>query len=191
MSKALDEVRTDASIKVALIEGEGPHFSAGNDIAEFLGGSYSLNLARPGADLPNCFRPSTSRSWLPSKATPSASALRCCSTANRPRRRHSKLSAPFAQLGLFRSRLELANFRRPALGVSKQTKYFSLGKVIEAAEAQRLGLVNNYHPGWKRANRPPMRSPVRSAKAYQKYLLSTSSASAVRPFSGIDGAHRG
>ncbi len=47
MSDALDEGRKDATIKVALIEAEGPHFSAGNDIAEFIGGSYSLDRGSP------------------------------------------------------------------------------------------------------------------------------------------------
>ena len=47
MSDALDEGGEDKTIKVALIEGEGPHFSAGNDIAEFIGGSYSLDPGSP------------------------------------------------------------------------------------------------------------------------------------------------
>ena len=101
MSDALDEGRKDATIKVALIEAEGPHFSAGNDIAEFIGGSYSLDRGSPWHRFAEL---------LPAFAKPIVAAVQGHAVGiGLTMLLHCdivladdtvKLSAPFAQLGL-------------------------------------------------------------------------------------------
>jgi len=101
MSEALDEARTDASVKVTLIDVEGPHFSACNDIAEFLGGKYRLNPGSPWRRFAES---------LPAFNKPIVAAVQGCAVGiGLTMLLHcdivlvdgtAKLSAPFAQLGL-------------------------------------------------------------------------------------------
>jgi enoyl-CoA hydratase/carnithine racemase len=149
MSNALDEVRTDASIKVALIDAEGPHFSAGNDIAEFLGGSYSLNPGSPwrrfAESLPAFNKPIVAAVQGYAVGIGLTMLLHCDivlvdGTA--------KLSAPFAQLGLV-PEVGSSGLLPARVGNLKANEVFLLGRIIEAAEAERLGLVNTVVPEGK------------------------------------------
>ena len=127
MSEALDEARTDASVKVTLIDAEGPHFSAGNDIAEFLGGNYSLNPGSPWRRFAKS---------LPAFNKPIVAAVQGCAVGiGLTMLLHcdivlvdgtAKLSAPFAQLGLV-PEVGLAGSCRRASGISRRMRCFFSG----------------------------------------------------------------
>ena len=147
MSEALDEARTDASVKVTLIDAEGPHFSAGNDIAEFLGGNYCLNPGSPWRRFAES---------LPAFNKPIVAAVQGCAVGiGLTMLLHcdivlvdgtAKLSAPFAQLGLV-PEVGSSGLLPARIGHLKANEVFLLGRVIEAVEAERLGLANSVVPG--------------------------------------------
>jgi enoyl-CoA hydratase/carnithine racemase len=146
MSDAPDEGRKDATIKVALIEAEGPHFSAGNDIAEFIGGSYSLDPGSPwrrfAESLPAFAKPIVAAVQGHAVGIGLTMLLHCDIVLADGT---VKLSAPFAQLGLV-PEVGSSGLLPARIGRVKANEVFLLGKVIEAADAERLGLVNNIIP---------------------------------------------
>ena len=142
MSDALDEAGEDETIKVALIEAEGPHFSAGNDITEFIGGGYSLAPGSPWRR----FAESLAAFAKPIVAAVQGYAvgigltmLLHCDIVLADG--SVKFSAPFAQLGLV-PEVGSSGLLPVRIGRVKANEVFLLGKVIEAADAERLGLIN-------------------------------------------------
>ncbi len=146
MSNALDEGRRDASVKVALIDAEGPHFSAGNDIAEFLGGSYSLNPGSPwrrfAESLPAFDKPLIAAVQGYAVGIGLTMLLHCDIVLVD---HTAKLSAPFAQLGLV-PEVGSSGLLPARIGHLKANEVFLLGRVIDASETERLGLANAVIP---------------------------------------------
>ena len=150
MSKALDEARTDASIKVTLIDAEGPHFSAGNDIAEFLGAAVSLNPGSPwrrfAESLPTFDKPIVAAVQGYAVGIGLTMLLHCDivlvdGTAK-------LFSTVCRSWGLSR-KLGRAGSCQRASGISRRMKYSSSGGSLRPAEAERLGLANTVVPEGK------------------------------------------
>ena len=142
VAKALESANHDDAVTCALIDAEGAHFSAGNDIEEFLDGSYNLEQGSPwrrfAQALPAFKKPLIAGVQGNAVGIGFTMLLHCdLVIADRT----ARFSAPFARLGLV-PEVGSSGLLPARIGVLKANEVFMLGRKILAEEACRLGLVN-------------------------------------------------
>lgn len=142
VAQALEAANNDDTVACALIDAEGAHFSAGNDIKEFLDGSYSLAQGSPwrrfAQALPAFKKPLVAGVQGNAVGIGFTMLLHCDFVVAD---RTARFSAPFARLGLV-PEVGSSGLLPARIGVLKANEVFMLGRKILAEEACRLGLVN-------------------------------------------------
>lgn len=144
LTKAIEEVQADQSLKVCVITGAGRYFSAGVDVADHTADKVEEMIAvfhgmcRAILALP-----------MPTVAILNGSALGggcevalCCDMIVASEK--AKIGQPEVQVGVFPP--VAAALLPRLLGRAKAMELILTGQAIEAAEAQRLGLVNLVAP---------------------------------------------
>ena len=150
LTAALGEVATDASVRVLVLEAEGPSFSAGADLnwmrgmaaaseAENREDSLALaRLLRAQAEQP---KPTIAR--VQGAAFGGGVGLvACCDIA---------IGVPEAKFGLTESKLGLlpaviSPYVIAAIGTRNARRYFASAEIFDAAEALRIGLLHQVVP---------------------------------------------
>ncbi|MDV2581163.1 enoyl-CoA hydratase [Alkalibacillus haloalkaliphilus] len=146
LSKVLDEVEADKSIKLVILRGEGKFFSAGADIKEFTSFQQQddyKNLAQKGQQLFDRIE----RFHIPVIASIHGAALggglelaMACHV--RIATKETKLGLPELNLGIipgFAGSQRLPRY----VGIPKAYEMILSGDPISGVEAERLGLVNH------------------------------------------------
>ena len=142
LADAIEGAGEDAEVRVVVIDAVGAHFSAGNDVAEFLGGQYSLSSGSPWRRFAECL-PALNRPLIAGVQGHAvgigltmllhADIVILDTTA--------RLSAPFAQLGLVPEAAS-SGLLPLRIGRAKANEIFLLGRALDASEAERLGLAS-------------------------------------------------
>ena len=150
LTAALGEVATDASVRVLVLEAEGPSFSAGADLnwmrgmaaaSEAENREDSLALARLMRTLDELPKPTIAR--VQGAAFGGGVGLvACCDIA---------IGVPEAKFGLTESRLGLlpaviSPYVIAAIGARNARRYFASAEIFDAAEALRIGLLHQVVP---------------------------------------------
>ncbi|QNN46421.1 enoyl-CoA hydratase/isomerase family protein [Thermomonas brevis] len=146
LTAALDEVAADASIRVLVLEADGPSFSAGADLnwmrgmaaaSEAENREDSLALARLMRTLDELPKPTIAR--VQGAAFGGGVGLvACCDIA---------IGVPQAKFGLTESKLGLlpaviSPYVVDAIGPRNARRYFATAEIFDAAEALRIGLLH-------------------------------------------------
>lgn len=150
LTAALDEVATDASVRVLVLEAEGPSFSAGADLnwmrgmaaaSEAENREDSLALARLMRALDELPKPTIAR--VQGAAFGGGVGLvACCDIA---------IGIPEAKFGLTESKLGLlpaviSPYVIAAIGARNARRYFASAEIFDATEALRIGLLHQVVP---------------------------------------------
>jgi enoyl-CoA hydratase/carnithine racemase len=149
ISAALESAEADAAIRVVLLSGEGGAFSAGNDLQDFMQNPPDLeDKAGAGPVTRFMHALSTTRKVVvaavqgPAVGVGATLLLHCDLVLAAD---NARLSFPFINLGLvpeFGSTLLLPQ----RIGYHQAAELTLLGEPVDAATAQRLGLVNRVVP---------------------------------------------
>lgn len=147
--EALERAEADASIRVILLSGEGGAFSAGNDLQDFMQNPPDLDDKADAGPVMRFMRAlSTTRKIVvaavqgPAVGVGATLLLHCDLVLAAD---NVRLSFPFINLGLvpeFGSTLLLPQ----RIGYHQAAELTLLGEPVDAATAQRLGLVNRVVP---------------------------------------------
>ena len=147
--EALERAEADASIRVILLSGEGGAFSAGNDLQDFMQNPPDLDDKADAGPVMRFMRAlSTTRKIVvaavqgPAVGVGATLLLHCDLVLAAD---NARLSFPFINLGLvpeFGSTLLLPQ----RIGYHQAAELTLLGEPVDAAAAQRLGLVNRVVP---------------------------------------------
>jgi len=152
------DLLSDDSLRCLVVAGEGPVFSAGIDIAEGMTGLLADWAGRPATerDRTEAVAAAGTFGWIPQLGCASVAAVRghaygaglqlalACDF---------RIFAEGTQVGLPETRFGLmpdmgATVRLPRIvGEARARELILLGEVIDAAEAQRIGLANRVVPG--------------------------------------------
>jgi enoyl-CoA hydratase/carnithine racemase len=141
-AEALELADADDDVRVVVVDAAGAHFSAGNDIAEFVGGSYDLSPGTPWRR----FSDGLHRVHKPVVAGVQGYAVGIGLTMLL----HfdlvyvdetARLSAPFGRLGLV-PEVASSALLPLRIGELNANALFYLGKVLSASDAVRLGIAN-------------------------------------------------
>ena len=150
LTAALGEVATDASVRVLVLEAEGPSFSAGADLnwmrgmaaaSEAENREDSLALARLMRALDELPKPTIAR--VQGAAFGGGVGLvACCDIA---------IGVPEAKFGLTEAKLGLlpaviSPYVIAAIGTRNARRYFASAEIFDAAEALRIGLLHQVVP---------------------------------------------
>lgn len=145
----LDAIASDASVRVVVIAGAGPAFSAGHDLRELRANpdeAFYRNL------FATCSRLMLAVARLPqptiARVHGVATAAGCQLVAScdlAVASASAKFATPGVNIGLFCSTPMVPVSRK--IGRKPMMEMLLLGEPIDAAEAQRLGLVNRCVPG--------------------------------------------
>ncbi len=146
LSQALETVGNDPSVRIVVLEAEGPSFSAGADLNWMRGMAAaseddnrkdSLALARLMRKLDELPKPTIAR--VQGAAFGGGVGLvACCDIA---------IGVPEARFGLTESKLGLlpaviSPYVIAAIGPRHARRYFASAEIFDAAEAQRIGLLH-------------------------------------------------
>ena len=146
LTAALDEVAADASVRVLVLEADGPSFSAGADLnwmrgmaaaSEAENREDSLALARLMRALDELPKPTIAR--VQGAAFGGGVGLvACCDIA---------IGVPEAKFGLTEAKLGLlpaviSPYVIAAIGARNARRYFASAEIFDAAEALRIGLLH-------------------------------------------------
>src|SRR4249919_3103417 len=146
LTDALEELGRDAAIRVVVLEGAGPSFSAGADLnwmrgmaaaSEAANREDSLTLARLMRTLDELPKPTIAR--VQGAAFGGGVGLvACCDIA---------IGVPEAKFGLTESKLGLlpaviSPYVIAAIGSRNARRYFTTAEIFDAAEALRIGLLH-------------------------------------------------
>lgn len=147
--EALERAEADASVRVILLSGEGGAFSAGNDLQDFMQNPPDLDDKADAGPVMRFMRAlSTTRKIVvaavqgPAVGVGATLLLHCDLVLAAD---NARLSFPFINLGLvpeFGSTLLLPQ----RIGYHQAAELTLLGEPVDAATAQRLGLVNRVVP---------------------------------------------
>ncbi len=145
MADALRQASDDAAVRVILITGDGGAFTAGNDLADFLQ-SPPQGEGSPVAQFMTALRIATKPviAAVPGLAIGIGTTLLMhCDLvyAAQP----AKFAMPFTQLGLCPEFAASVLLPRLA-GYQRAAEKLLLGEAFDAAEAERMGLVNRVLP---------------------------------------------
>ena len=147
LERAIDDLATDSSVQVLVVEADGPAFSAGHDIAEMLDRDerYYVELFSRCSMLMHALR----RAPQPviAKVDGVATAAGCqlvagCDLAVASDR--SKFATPGVRIGLFCSTPMVPISR--AIGMKRALEMLFTGEAIDAQTALDWGLVNRVVP---------------------------------------------
>jgi enoyl-CoA hydratase/carnithine racemase len=147
IERAIDDLATDSSVQVLVVEADGPAFSAGHDIAEMLDRDerYYVELFSRCSMLMHALR----RAPQPviAKVDGVATAAGCqlvagCDLAVASDR--SKFATPGVRIGLFCSTPMVPISR--AIGMKRALEMLFTGEAIDAQTALDWGLVNRVVP---------------------------------------------
>ncbi|MDB5975342.1 MAG: enoyl-CoA hydratase [Nevskia sp.] len=147
--EALERAEADDSVRVVLLSGEGGAFSAGNDLQDFMQNPPDLDDKADAGPVMRFMRAlSTTRKIVvaavqgPAVGVGATLLLHCDLVLAAD---NARLSFPFINLGLvpeFGSTLLLPQ----RIGYHQAAELTLLGEPVDAATAQRLGLVNRVVP---------------------------------------------
>lgn len=146
LSAALEALATAADVRVVVLEGEGPAFSAGADLHWMRGMAAAseeenrqdaLALARLMRALDELNKPTIARVHGDAYGG-GVGLVACCDIA---------IGVPEARFGLTESRLGLlpaviSPYVIRAIGARQARRYFASAEIFDAAEALRLGLLH-------------------------------------------------
>lgn len=150
LTQALTEISHDSSIRVMVLEADGPSFSAGADLnwmrgmaqaSEEANREDSLALARLMRTLDELPKPTIAR--VQGAAFGGGVGLvACCDIA---------IGTPDAKFGLTESKLGLlpaviSPYVINAIGSRQARRYFATAEIFDASEAQRIGLLHQVVP---------------------------------------------
>ena len=147
LERAIDELATDSSVQILVVEADGPAFSAGHDIAEMIDRDerYYVELFSRCSMLMHALR----RAPQPviAKVDGVATAAGCqlvagCDLAVASDR--SKFATPGVRIGLFCSTPMVPISR--AIGMKRALEMLFTGEAIDAQTALGWGLVNRVVP---------------------------------------------
>ncbi|QNP40494.1 enoyl-CoA hydratase/isomerase family protein [Lysobacter solisilvae (ex Woo and Kim 2020)] len=147
LTGALDAVAGDDSVRVVVLEGEGPSFSAGADLnwmrgmaaaSEDANRDDALALARLMRTLDELPKPTIARVHGAAFGG-GVGLVACCDIA---------IGAPEAKFGLTESKLGLlpaviSPYVIEAIGARQARRWFATAEIFDAAEAQRIGLLHD------------------------------------------------
>jgi methylglutaconyl-CoA hydratase len=150
LTEALDSVGADASVRVVVLEAEGPSFSAGADLAWMRGmatASEAANradamlLARLMRTLDTLPKPTVARVQGPAIGG-GAGLVACCDIA---------IGSPAARFAFSESRLGLlpaviSPYVVAAIGPHQARRWFATGEAFDAQVAARIGLLHELVP---------------------------------------------
>ncbi|WP_240098002.1 enoyl-CoA hydratase-related protein [Thermomonas flagellata] len=150
LTAALDAVAADPAIRVVVLEGEGPAFSAGADLRWMRGMAAAseeenrqdaLALARLMRSLDELPKPTVARVHGDAYGG-GVGLVACCDIA---------IGVPEAKFGLTESRLGLlpaviSPYVIAAIGARQARRYFATAEIFDAAEALRIGLLHQVVP---------------------------------------------
>lgn len=150
LTAALDAVAADPEIRVVVLEGEGPAFSAGADLhwmrgmaaaSEEENRADALALARLMRRLDELPKPTVARVHGDAYGG-GVGLVACCDIA---------IGVPTAKFGLTESRLGLlpaviSPYVIAAIGARQARRYFATAEIFDAAEALRIGLLHQMVP---------------------------------------------
>ena len=146
LTSALGQLAADAAVRIVVLEGEGPSFSAGADLNWMRGMAAasedenredSLALARLMRTLDELPKPTIAR--VQGAAFGGGVGLvACCDIA---------IGVPTAKFGLTESKLGLlpaviSPYVINAIGPRQARRYFATADIFDAAEAHRIGLLH-------------------------------------------------
>ena len=149
-----NQLLADETLRCLVVTGEGPSFSAGIDLVEDMAGTFAEFADRQlneetvalGLGIAGTFE------WIPRLHCPSVAAVRGHAYGGGLQLALAcdfRIFAQGAQVGLTETRYGLlpdmgATFRLPRIvGDSRAREMILLGKVVDAAEALRIGLANS------------------------------------------------
>ena len=171
---ALERAEADASVRVILLAGEGGAFSAGNDLQDFMQNPPDLDDKADAGPVMRFMRAlSTTRKIVvaavqgPAVGVGATLLLHCDLVLAAD---NARLSFPFINLGLvpeFGSTLLLPQ----RIGYHQAAELPLLGEPVDAATAQRLGLVNRVVPQAELAETARALTRKLAAKAPEALLL--------------------
>jgi enoyl-CoA hydratase/carnithine racemase len=144
------EIEQDSEIRVAVVTGSGPCFAAGADIAEFetayatraSADSYLTDMMRAQNAVMRCARPTIAMIRGPCVGGGCGIALSC----------DIRYADPTARFGITPAKLgmvyTLGDTKRlvDAVGFGAAHEILLSGKLVDAVEAERIGLVNRVAP---------------------------------------------
>jgi methylglutaconyl-CoA hydratase len=147
LTGALEAVARDDSVRVVVLEGEGPSFSAGADL-NWMRGMASASEAGNRDDALALARLMRTLDELPKPTIASVHGaafgggvglVACCDIA---------IGTPDAKFGLTESRLGLlpaviSPYVIGAIGARQARRWFATAEIFDAAEAQRIGLLHD------------------------------------------------
>ncbi|MFN3702141.1 enoyl-CoA hydratase-related protein [Thermomonas sp.] len=150
LTAALESLATDPSVRVVVLEGEGPSFSAGADLhwmcamaaaSEEENRADALALARLMRTLDTLPKPTIARVHGAAFGG-GVGLIACCDIA---------IGVPEAKFGLTESRLGLlpaviSPYVIAAIGPRQARRYFATAELFDAAEALRIGLLHQVVP---------------------------------------------
>ncbi|HET9843831.1 MAG TPA: enoyl-CoA hydratase-related protein [Gammaproteobacteria bacterium] len=141
LNEAFDELNQNPNVRVGLLHGEGDHFTAGNDLQDFL-------QAKNPEDLPHVV---TFLQKLNHLDKPLVAALKGCAIGIGTTllsfcdlvyaSKDAYFQLPFINLGIIPEAGSTEIFPR-LIGYRKAAEYMFLGEKFSAADALRYGLIN-------------------------------------------------
>ena len=145
-SRALAEAQEDDAVRAVLLSGEGANFSAGNDLQDFLSGP-ALSPAHPALELLRTLatfgKPLVAAVHGQTVGIGVTLLLHCDLIVAAV---GTQLSMPFVALGLVPEAGSSLLLPR-LVGQQRAAELLLLGQPLDAATAQRLGLVNHVVEG--------------------------------------------
>ena len=147
LTSALERLATDAAVRVVVLEGEGPSFSAGADLnwmrgmaaaSEAENRDDALALARLMRTLDELPKPTIARVHGAAFGG-GVGLVACCDIA---------IGVPEAKFGLTESKLGLlpaviSPYVIAAIGARQARRLFATAEIFDANEAQRIGLLHD------------------------------------------------
>ena len=140
LTKGLQEAGDDFSVRAVVLTSEGEHFTAGNDIADFMANpptDQDTDVARFLGSLLNFPKPLIAAVKGNAVGVGTTMLLHCDVVVASP---SARFSMPFASLGLVPE--AGSSYLFPALvGYQRAAKIFMTGESFSADEAKEMGLV--------------------------------------------------
>jgi len=146
IADALESADTSEDVRAIVVDAAGPHFTAGNDVADFVSGAYDIRPGTPSRRFHEC---------LHSVRKPMIAGVQGYTVGiGFTMLLHfdlvfvddtARLSAPFCRLGLSPEVMSSALLRE-RIGLIQANAMFYLGKELSADDAVRLGLANEAVP---------------------------------------------
>jgi enoyl-CoA hydratase/carnithine racemase len=140
LTKGLQEAADDFSVRAVVLTSEGEHFTAGNDIADFMANpptDQDTDVARFLGSLLNFPKPLIAAVKGNAVGVGTTMLLHCDVVVSSP---SARFSMPFASLGLVPE--AGSSYLFPALvGYQRAAKIFMTGESFSADDAKEMGLV--------------------------------------------------